>query len=170
MKEYLLFMCQLYKAMYTEYMMDSQRYTRNEMQSFKLPCTVTAINKENLIIDVPDALLYFDNQYNPTRTKKARQELIKKYNGHFSVLFQRLFRKYVNKNYIVQETSKAERDDPLVYFYVPEGNKPAPRPKSKRQATAKSQYNLRSKKKTVQNKTKNKKSLISECRTTLWRH
>ena len=143
MKDYLLFMCQLYKDMYTEYMVDSQRYTRKEMQSFKLPCTMSAINKENLIIDVPDALLYFDTQYNPTRTKKARQELIKKYNGHFSVLFQRLFRKYVNKNYIVQDTSKAEQDDPLVYFYVPEGTQPLSRPK--RQATSKREYNLRSK-------------------------
>ena len=130
-KDYLFFMCQMYRDMYTQYMINSKRYTKKEIQSFKLPCTMTAIKDANLIIDVPDALLYFDGQYNIERTEKARRELIEKYNGHFSVLFQRLFRKYVKEDYIVQDTIHAEWDDPLVYFYIQEQPKKRSKTRSK---------------------------------------
>ena len=106
-EKFVAFMCRVAERTYKDYMFSSDRYTKDETRGY-FDC-----RGGEFVVEVVTALDYFDRNYAKKRRDLASfNKVIAQYEGYYSLLFQRLYKKYIDPSYILVD----ESEDPIFYI------------------------------------------------------
>jgi ABC-type transport system involved in Fe-S cluster assembly fused permease/ATPase subunit len=88
-------------SLYIEYMIHSDRYTNDDIINFDIE---KYFNTDEMVIDTKEALIYFYDKFNKEMDEEHIDKIMEEYEGNSIYLFQRLYKKYIDKKFIVNES------------------------------------------------------------------
>ena len=98
--DYISFWSYIATRMYIKIMFESERYTYKDMKSYNLE---KDLNSKEFPICIFDTLLEFYSLYENNKKEEDIIKLIEKYQTWHPVLLQRMYKKYVNHDFIINK-------------------------------------------------------------------
>lgn len=105
-KSYERFWSYMVLRLYIKYMAESDRYELEDMETYDLKKDLA---QKEIILNIADTLKEFYSLYSPDSVKDI-ENILEKYRTWYSVLLQKLYRKYIDKDFEVDEDQNSYPD------------------------------------------------------------
>jgi hypothetical protein len=104
---YIRFWAYIAARLYIKNMMKEDRYEMDDLKTYDVKAD---LREKEIALDITDTLTEFYNLYDEDKKVEEIDVIVAKYKTWYSVLLQRLYRKYIHHNFEVDEDKDSYPD------------------------------------------------------------